>query len=106
MTRRYFWIGLFVLVGGCVALTTFGGDDEEPVSAGSEEACQQFRLAQENPPTDRAMVDLMLDLAELDTSRSIHSAAINLADQLEQGSRADVQEAVGRMDAACSVSGL
>lgn len=101
-----FWIGLFVIVGGCIAIDAVGGDDSDEPSAGTRNACGEFRSAQADPPTDAEMVDLMLDLAEFDTSASVHSAALNLADQLETGSRADVREAVGRMDAACDVAGV
>lgn len=103
MNRRHFWIGLLVIVGGCVAVAAVNADNPED---GTVEACQQFRVAIDNPPTDTAMANLLLDLSELDTSASVHSAAINLADQLEQGSSADVHEAVDRMDAACSASDL
>ena len=106
MDRRYlFWIGLFVVVGGCVALDAFEDDDKE-VTAGTRNACGEFRDIQADPPSDAETIEVMLDIAQFDTSASVHSAALNLADQLETGSRADVQEAVARMDAACEVSGL
>lgn len=107
MQRHHlFLLGIAAIVGGCIAVEALEGDDPPEGGVGTRNACGEWRDIQADPPADSEVIQVMLDIARFDTTASVHSAALNLADQLETGSSADIQQATERMNAACEVSGL